>query len=524
MRGLKVVLIERNDLAFGASGNSSGLIHGGPRYLTSDPNVTYTSCLDSGYIQRIAPHLLFRIPVIVPVTKQPGSRLELDLLDAFFGAYDRFQPLKRGKPHTRLSGDELRRLEPGLVGEFEGGVTFDEWGIDGARLCVANALDAERHGARVWVPVTVTRFLREANGRVSGVGYQDRVDGRSGELRARWVVNATGAWAPLTTSLGGVRTREARVRPGKGIHDYFDRRLSNYGIMVKAIDGRRVFIEPWQTMSVLGTTDDDFYGDLDEVRATTDEVRYLFEAIGRVFPAIHQARALGTWAGVRPTLYEWGKHEDALSREHTIVDHTAEGMPGLFSMVGGKLASYRLFAQEMSDRLTTLLGAEVACSTHLRPLPGGEEVPAADDIAATARIDALSAARLVYRHGARARQLAERMAQNPQERELVCSCEPVTCAEVRHAVEAEWAFDVEGVARRTRLGLGSCGGLRCAGRCGALVAEARGESAAHGRRMACEFLGRQAERRASVVGPAGVRHEMLLRQHWVHQFGFGGTR
>ena len=302
LRGLKVVLIERNDLAFGASGNSSGLIHGGPRYLTNDPNVTYTSCLDSGYIQRIAPHLLFRIPVIVVVTKQPGSRLELDLLDAFFGAYDRFQPLKRGKPHTRLNGQELRRLEPGLVGEFEGGVTFDEWGIDGARLCVANALDAERHGAEVWVPVTVTRLLRGANGRVVGVAYQNRIDGRSGELRARWVVNATGAWAPLTTALGGMQTREARVRPGKGIHVYFDRRLSNFGIMVKAIDGRRVFIEPWQTMSVLGTTDDDYYGDLDDVRATTDEVRYLFEAVGRVFPAVHEARALGTWAGVRPTL------------------------------------------------------------------------------------------------------------------------------------------------------------------------------------------------------------------------------
>src|ERR1051325_7554307 len=87
LRGLSVALFERNDIAFGASGNSSGMIHGGPRYLTYDPNVTYTSCLDSGHIQSIAPHLLFRIPFLVPVTTWIGSKVELFGLDAFFGLY-----------------------------------------------------------------------------------------------------------------------------------------------------------------------------------------------------------------------------------------------------------------------------------------------------------------------------------------------------------------------------------------------------------------------------------------------------
>src|SRR5678815_1205203 len=115
LRGLKVALFERNDIAFGASGNSSGMIHGGPRYLSSDPDVTLSSCVDSGYIQRIAPHLLFRIPFLMPVFERPGLRARATLLlyDAFFRAYDKYQHFKRGKPHVMLKADELRSLEPG---------------------------------------------------------------------------------------------------------------------------------------------------------------------------------------------------------------------------------------------------------------------------------------------------------------------------------------------------------------------------------------------------------------------------
>src|SRR5579871_2594988 len=157
-RGLKVVLFERNDLAFGASGNSSGMIHGGPRYLTYDPHVTETSCRDSGHIQAIAPHLLFRIPFLIPVENTAKGRFLYPLMDAFFAAYDEYQPLKRGKPHARLTPGELRALEPGLAGDLTGGFSMDEWGIDGARLCVANAVDAMERGARIFVGVTVERI------------------------------------------------------------------------------------------------------------------------------------------------------------------------------------------------------------------------------------------------------------------------------------------------------------------------------------------------------------------------------
>jgi glycerol-3-phosphate dehydrogenase len=513
LRGIKAVLFERNDIAFGASGNSTGMIHGGPRYLTMNPEVTYTSCLDSGYIQSIAPHLLFRAPILLPVTRHRGARQELDLFDAFFDVYDRYQPLKRGKPHTRLKGDELKALEPGLLGEYEGAVTFDEWGIDGARLCVANARDAANHGADVFVPYSVSRLLQGSQGALTGVDAVHRVTGRTLRVHADLVVNATGAWGPLTTALGALPEHAVRLRPGKGIHLFFDRRLSNYALMVKAVDGRLVFIEPWQNTSVIGTTDDDYYGDLDNVFATTDEARYLLEAIARVFPAVNQARLIGTYAGVRPTLYEWGKAEDKLSREHEIVDHARHGAAGLYSMIGGKLASYRIFAEEMTDRVCQKLGKAVRCTTMSAKLPGGEEEVSPEDVAEVAGIDTVSAERIVYRHGAHAMELAEQMAREPKLAEVVCACEPVRRIEIHQAVEHEWAFDVDSVSRRTRLGLGSCGGLGCAARCGAIVAELTEQSPAEARRMAYDFLCRGARQRASIVTGPQLQQEEILRQY-----------
>ncbi len=509
-RGLKVAVFERNDIAFGASGNNSGMIHGGPRYLTYDPDVTYSSCLDSGHIQRIAPHLLFRIPFLMPVHREGRSaKLSLTLLDAFFDLYDKYQPLKHGKPHARLTAEELQQLEPGLAGRTVGGISFDEWGIDGVRLCVGNLVDAAEGGAEVRVHTTVTEILRRDDGAVRGVRYRDLLTGESGVRTGRVVVNATGAWAPITAALGGLSNNQARIRPGKGIHVFFDRRLTNYAIAVRAIDGRQVFLEPWQNMSVIGTTDTDYYGDLDDVVATTAEVRYLVQAVARVFPAILSARAIGTWAGVRPTLYDWGPNPDRLSREHEVVDHTAHGVPGLYSMIGGKLASYRLFSEEMTDAVCKQLGVNERSRTHLTALPGGEELIDPIALAEDAGIEAVAGARLEYRHGARSQRIVERLARSPREASIVCTCEPVLEAEVRYVVEHEWAQTVDDVSRRTRLGLGSCGGMRCAARCGAIVAQMKGRSPLDGQRMALDFLEMAARRRLSVLGPLQARQEAL---------------
>jgi glycerol-3-phosphate dehydrogenase len=520
LRGLRVVLFERHDLAFGASGNSSGMIHGGPRYLLNNPSVTKSSCLDSGYIQRIAPHLLFRIPFLVPMKSGTRGRVMIELYDAFFRAYDDFQPLKRGELHTRLDASDLARLEPGIVGSVLGGVTFDEWGVDGARLCVMNALDAKEHGATIQVHTLVESI---AKARPEGEGGEDPqylvrakdlVTQKTTRVRVRVVVNATGAWGPMTATLGGLPAARVKIRAAKGIHVAFDRRISNYGLLTEAIDGRQIFLEPWQNISVVGTTDDDYYGDLNDVVPTSEEVRYLIQGIARIFPAVRTARAIGTWAAVRPTLYKYGPNEDRLSREHAVVDHAEDGAPHVYSMIGGKLASYRLFAEEMSDTIAAALDVTVPCSTHTRPLPGGDLVPDAFAIASAAEITPVASRRITYRQGSRAARIVERIRRNPRERQVVCACEPVLEAEVRHVIQEEMACTTEDVARRTRLGLGACGGMRCVARCGQILAEELGLSAREAIAGSRRFLIHQTKMRVVAMGPEQARQEALALAHF----------
>ena len=522
LRGVRVALFEKNDIGYGASGNSSGMIHGGPRYLTKNPKVTYSSCLDSGHIQKIAPHMLFRVPFLVPVFERGiHASAQLAMYDAFFEVYDRYQHLKSGKSHLRFTGDEVAQLEPSLVPAM-GAVSFDEWGIDGGRLCVSSLRDAEERGTRVFNHCTVFEILRGEGGATRGVRFMDTQTGQLGTLSARLVINATGAWAPITAAMGMIERSAVRLRPGKGIHVILEKRLSNFAVVTQAIDGRQVFLLPWQNMSVLGTTDDDHYGDLDDVCARTDEVRYLREALARVIPAVRTARAIGTTAGVRPTIYEWGLHEDELSRDHKIVDHADQGAPGFFSMLGGKLASYRLFSEEMTDLIVARLGVQHRCQSHTVALPGGEEPIDSDEIRTLAEqfsIDELSMRRLVFRHGSRFRAVLETKQTESKKLRVVCTCEPVLEQEIRHVVRNEWACSVEDVSRRTRLGLGACGGMRCALECGRLIAEERQQSMQEGLDSAVEFLKAALRKRLPAVGAEQARQEALAAAHFRAQSG-----
>jgi glycerol-3-phosphate dehydrogenase len=464
LRGLRVLLLEKADLASGASGANSGMIHGGIRYMLSDRHVTELACRDSGYIQRIAPHLLFRIPFLLPFTSRKEEatlreRAAWYATEVYVGTYDQYQPLKRGKPSTRLAADELYRLEPALRPGLRGAVTFDEWGIDSHRLCVVNALDARAHGAevRTW---TEARGLLLEGGRVRGVRWRDALTGEEGEARAPVVFNATGAWSPALARRQGLTVP---MRPGKGVHLTLDRRFSNYGVLCSAVDGRQMFLMPHEQESIVGTTDDDYYGDPDDLEATNDEVEYLLEGVESVLPSVRRARVTRAWCGLRTTVYEYGKNEDALSREHQLLDGAAAGAAGLLSLVGGKLASYRAQSEEATDRIVALLGRTAGpCRTHEAPLPGGEEIPDAGALARAHGVAAPAVARLVYRHGARASDVLGLLRDDPRLALVLCREEGILAAEVVHCVRQEGVRRLRDLRSRCRLAVGACGGLDCA--------------------------------------------------------------
>lgn len=521
MRGLSVLLLEKRDLACGASGASSGMIHGGIRYMTSDRQVTALACRDAGAIRRIAPHLVFRIPFLMPfASKGEGAtlaeRAAWYAAEVYVGAYDLFQPLKGGKRSTRLSAEELYRVEPSLRPGLAGAVTLDEWGIDGQRLCLLNALSARDHGAEVRTWTEATDLLRE-DGRVTGVRWRDAITGEYGEARAGVVVNATGGWSPRWGRTNGV---SVPMRPGKGVHLSLDRRLSDYGVICKAVDGRQMFLMPHGEEAIIGTTDDDFYGDPDDLDATDDEVAYLLEGAASLVPAVRGARVTRAWWGVRTTLYDYGPTEDALSRDHRILDHSGEGARGLLSFVGGKLASYRAQSEETADRVAALVGrATRPCRTADEPLPGGEEVPAPVELAQRHGVDEGVAARLVHRQGARAREVLRLVDEDPRLKLVVCRDEGVMAAEVAWVTRHENVRRLEDLRRRTHLATGGCGGLDCARIAGQIVARELGWDADRLRTELAAFLELGWRERRPVLDGWQLAGEELLRA--AHR-GLGG--
>lgn len=501
LRGLSVLLLEKGDWGAGTSGASSWMIHGGFRYLEFDWDTTRLSCLDAGHIVSIARNLVYRVVFLVPVL--PGDRYDIEVVETAMEVYDRFQPLKKAHAHIRLSGDEARKAEPGLSPEVTAAVTMEEWGVDPHRLTYANVEDAVAHGTRALNHARVVGLIRDA-GKVIGVRYRTS-DGATSEARARVVVNATGPWSSEVAGMAGLRVE---LRPAKGIHIVYPHRVSNFSISAESVDGRDLLMVSHGGFTLLGTTDDDFYGDLDSVEVVEDEVDYLLQAFERVFPSIRRHRAARTTAGVRPTLFKWRSYEDNLSRRYEVIDHAAQGGEGLITIAGGKLSMYRLMAEETSDAVCRKLGHDARSTTATRPLPGNEsECEPAVELAARCGVPALAVTKLQSRHGSN----AEKVLNVEQTRRLLCRCEPVTEAELIYAIRHEQVRTLADAFRRTGVTAGPCAGAACVLRAAEVIGRELGWSADQRFDAAREFLDGSWLGRAPVLDHIGWAQEELAR-------------
>jgi glycerol-3-phosphate dehydrogenase len=432
----------------------------------------------------------------------------MELVETFMEAYDRFVPLKNGRPHTRLTRADALRLEPGLTDNLVGGITMDEWGCSPFRLTILNVLSAHRHGAEIRNHTQAEKLLLDDNRRVVGACLRDTLTGEREDVRARIVFNAGGPWSPLVAQMAGA---DVKLRPAKGIHLVFDRRLSNVAITAETVDGRSVFVLPYENTSLVGTTDDDYYGDLDNVVSTRDEVQYLLQAIEQVFPSIRNERIIRTFAGVRPTLFEWRKNEDELSREHKVFDHEeSENIKGLLSIAGGKLASYRLMAEHATDVICKKLDIKRKCHTHVEPLPGGETTIDIQQAAREHRVPAFVIQRLYQRYGT---EYSRILATEPlgSAASVVCTCESVTEAEIRHAIRHEWGRTLDDVRRRTRLGCGPCQGQRCTLIAACILAEELHLSPDELSAVAVEFLQERWKGKAPILAGLQLAQEEINR-------------
>jgi glycerol-3-phosphate dehydrogenase len=499
LRGLSVLLLEKGDWGGGTTGSSSWMIHGGPRYLEFDWETTRLSTKDAGHIVTIARNMVYRLVFLVPAL--PNDRNNIERIETFMEVYDRFQPLKKAHPHTRLTAEEARQAEPGLSAEVLGAVTTEEWGVDPHRLVFANVQDAVAHGARALNHTRVVDLVRDG-GKVIGVRYRGS-DGAMSEARARVVVNAAGPWVPEVSRMAGA---VVQLRPAKGIHIVYPHRISNFSIIAESIDGRDVLMVSHAGFTLLGTTDDDFYGDLDSVDVLEDEVDYLLQAFERVFPSIREYRPVRTTTGVRPTLYKWRRYEDELSRRYEVIDHGPDGAEGFVTIAGGKLSMYRVMAEETSDAVCRKLGHEAPCVTATRPLPGNEsDVEPPDELGRAHGITALAAMKLQTRHGSNAAAVLS----ESHDGRMVCRCEPITEAELVYATRHEQVRTLADAFRRVGLAAGPCAGAACVLRAAGVIGNELGWSASQRFDAAREFVRGAWLGRAPVLGHSGWAQEEL---------------
>ncbi len=469
-RGLCVALVEAHDLASGTSSRPTRLIHGGLRYLENlDFALVREDMREREVLLRVAPHLVFPLPFHLPMYRP--SLFERGKLRAGMLLYDALSFDKSLPRRTWLSSAEVRRLEPGLEPDgLRGAWRFYDAQVPYVeRLVVENALDAAAHGAVVLNHARSSRFARDATGRVTGAAVEDGIGGREVTVRARLTVNATGPWLDTTTS----DLRPAKpplLRLTKGVHLVTDPGTTTAQALLAKSDGRLFFIVPWNGFSLIGTTDTDYHGDPGDAAADEDDVRYLLAESGRAFPKAPFHRVHYTWAGVRALVRTEGVKEGEVSRKHEIHDHERrDGVPGLLSVVGGKVTGYRAIAEEVVNAVGRKLAHRAACGTALAALPGGS----LDDVARFARyevrpqaadlgVDVASSDHLVRTYGSLAPAVLDLVRHDRSLAARLCPHEPVIAAELVRAVDTEWAASVgDALLRRTGLGLTACQGAEC---------------------------------------------------------------
>lgn len=351
-RGLRALLVEREDFAAGTSSRSSKLVHGGLRYLAEGQlGLTREAVRERDQLLRQHPNLIRPMPFLLPAWTE--SRLPLWKVRAallLYAGLAGFGREVRGgmlDPRATLARCPALRAE-GLLGAG----LYRDGQVDDARLVLETLKSARRLGAEAVSYAAVEELMREAGGRVCGARVRDAHTGRVHPVRAAAVVNAAGPAAGRV--LGMARAEPVALRPAKGVHLVVPReRLpTSCAVTFEAADGRHLFFVPWdEEVGLVGTTDS-FDAEIDEPVVRIEEVHYLLEAANRAFPraALTTNDVRCAFAGVRPLVAEQAGGAlppSSVSREERVEC----GPPGLVSVWGGKLTTYRATAERVVDRV-----------------------------------------------------------------------------------------------------------------------------------------------------------------------------
>ena len=466
-RGLKVALVERGDFAQGTTTASTKLIHGGTRYLEQlELGLVREALHERRILLTLAPHVVQPVPFMIPIYQGmsvPAWKIRAGMLLYDMLSFDKnwgTLPDKHMPWHHYVSAEKALELEPSLrpAGLRGASIYYDGQVPSPARLSLEFAKTAGSHGAQLanYAPV---KAIRVDSGKVTGIEALDLLTGKSFVVKASLTVNAAGIWATEVMHLLGVEP-PVTLKPSKGIHLITRPLTRSHSVVNGTPSGRRIMIIPWKGKSLIGTTDVFYEGDKDRIRPTRDESQGLIDEINAFLPSA----ALGledvdrAYAGARPLIYKPGKSASQHSREYKIIDHgEAANLPGLISVVGGKLTTSRHLAQVVTSQCLRFLNKQSQCLTQ-RIFVGGGDIGVVDEYVQRQRdlvgtsIDDACLKELVTSYGSGYLDLLELVKKEPRLGQRIVPELPIILAEIPYSASHEMAATVSDIAmRRTDL-------------------------------------------------------------------------
>jgi glycerol-3-phosphate dehydrogenase len=452
-RGLRVILLEQNDLASGTSSASTKLIHGGLRYLEHGAfRLVREALSEREVLLKTAPHVIRPMRFVLPAV--PGPRSPLMLRAGLF-LYDwlgarKILPGARGVDLTHhVTGQPLMR-------KYRYGFEYSDCWVDDARLVVLNAMDAAVRGAAIRTRTRVTRAEREETWRLIL-----NAQGRRDVVTARVLINAAGPWAGIVAETVLRTTERPPLRLVKGSHIVVPKLFDHdRGYILQNNDKRIVFALPFaDDFTMIGTTDDNFVGALESVAPSAEEVLYLCRAANEFFRIrSNPDEVVWAFAGVR-SLYDASGGKDApedVTRDYHLVVDKPRGAAPLLTVYGGKITTSRRLAEEAVGRISHFVSVGERWTAE-SALPGGDfawdeiETHVAGTIAAWPFLSEPEARRLVHAYGTRVERILGG-ARGPDD--IGPFFGPLCAAEVRYLMANEWARTPDDVLwRRTKLGL-----------------------------------------------------------------------
>ncbi len=511
-RGLKVALVEARDFASGTSSRSSKMFHGGLRYLEQLEFGLVREALHERELSltRLAPHLVKPLPFLFPLTHRWWER---PYIAAGIFLYDSLGGAKSVPAQKHLTRAGALRLSPGLKrSSLIGGIRYYDTVVDDARHTMTVARTAAHYGAVVRCSTQAVALLREGD-RVIGVRVRDSEDGSVTEVRGHVVVNATGVWTDEIQALSKQRGR-FQVRASKGVHVVVprDRIVSDAAIILRT-ENSVMFIIPWGSHWIIGTTDTDWNLDLAHPAATKADIDYILATVNTVLatPLTH-ADIDGVYAGLRPLLAGESEETSKLSREHAV----AVPAPGLVAIAGGKYTTYRVMAADAIDTAVQFVPARVAPSiTEKVSLLGADGyfalINQVEHVGELVGLHPYRVRHLLDRYGSLMDEVLALAADRPELLSPVKEAPGYLKVEALYAAAAEGALHLEDIlARRMRISIEyPHRGVDCAREVAELVAPVLGWSAADVNREVANYSARVEAEILSQAQPDDVSADEL---------------